>query len=121
MTTGKGLPPDYKALEEISLGNCVTLSAEQVEAYDSTERDMVYRSFRRHFTRGQWYALIEQFRYEATVKAGLTMEKDWHVRYGWGYLDGKKVVCLHHSGIHYFYLTLSEQHGAGVYSPTRIV
>lgn len=121
MPQSKHLPPDYEGLAAISMGDCTQLTAEQVESYDSTEHDMVYRSFRRHFTRGEWLALQEQFSYEISSKAGLTMEQDWHVRYGWGYLDGKKVICLHHSCIHYFFQSLTEQHGEGVYSPRKKV
>lgn len=121
MAVNKVLPPDYEALGAITAGDCTTLPTEQIEAYDSTEHDMTFRCFRRHFTRGQWNAISEHFRYEINAKAGLTMENDWHVRYGWGYLEGKKVVCLHHSQIHYFFLTLTEQHGAGVYYPTQKV
>lgn len=117
MGLGKALPPDFEALAEIERGTCVTLSAGQVNAYDETEKEMTYRCFRRHFTRGQWNALAEQFQYEISSKAGLTMEQDWAVRFGWGYLDGEKVVCLHHSSIHYFFQSLNAQHGAGVYSP----
>lgn len=101
--------PDHEALGAIVVGNCVGLSAEEVDAYDSTEKMMSHRSFREHFTRAEYNALSEEFKYEIDPRAGLTMKEDWHVSYGWGWLNGKKVVCLHHSSIHYFYLARSER------------
>ena len=102
--------PDFEGLDALAQGSCVHLSAEEVEAYDATERMMSHREFRRHFTRAQYNALSALFKYELDPRSGLTLKNDWHIRYGWGYLNGRKVVCIHHSSIHNFYLAKVEQH-----------
>lgn len=97
------VPPDFEGLEDSFRGDCVSLSSEELEGYNSTEKVMTHRMFRRYFTRAAYNALSELFKYEVDPRAGLTLKKDWHVSFGWGYLNGERVVCFYHSQIHYFY------------------
>ena len=109
MGTKRTVPADHEALESISLGNCVILSEAEVMAYDETEKMISHKVFRSHFTRGMYNALSEDFKYEIDPRAGLTLKNDWHISFGRGTLNGRKVICMHHSAIHYFFLADSER------------
>lgn len=96
--------PDVEGLQSISIGTCVGASVSALSDYDATEKECSFRSFRKHFTRGQFNALSDDFNYEIDPRSGLTLQDDWAVSYGWGYYLGQKVVCMHRSSIHNFYL-----------------
>ncbi|MEG1728110.1 MAG: hypothetical protein RR280_01020 [Bacteroidaceae bacterium] len=97
------VPADHESLDARYLGSCVNACVEDLEAYDATEKETNHRGMRRYFTRGEYNALSELFKYEIDPRSGLTMKKDWHIRYGYGMYQGQNVICIHHSAIHHFY------------------
>lgn len=100
---------DHESLNDRFLGTCVHASLEDLEAYDLTEKVTNHRGMRRHFTRGEFNALSELFKYEIDPRSGLTMKNDWHIRYGYGVYQGQNVICIHHSEIHHFYSTKQDK------------
>ena len=94
---------DHDSLNDRFLGTCVGASAKDLDKYTQTEHDVDHRGMRRYFTRAEYKALSEQFRYEVDPRAGLTMKNDWHIRYGRGRYRGQSVICIYHSQIHHFY------------------
>ena len=77
------------------IGTCVGLPQSSLEAYDETERDISYRTFRRHVG-GDVVREIDE-------AVGVPVGKDWHVSFGRGIYEGKPAVCMHHSAIHDLY------------------
>lgn len=78
------------------VGTCVVLEAKDLEAYDETERDITYRTFRKHVGR----EIIE----DINRFNGVPIHKDWAVGFGKGRWKGKPAVCMHHSEIHHIWL-----------------
>lgn len=76
------------------VGTCVSLKAEDLEAYDETEREITYRTF------------IRRVGTEVVASFGShpPLKRDWHVHYGKGKWRGRPAVCLHHSRIHYIWI-----------------
>jgi len=95
---------DHDSLNARFLGTCVGADAEELAKYDASEIGTNHRGMRRYFTRGEFNALSEIFKYELDPRSGLTMKNDWHIRFGYGMYMGKRVLCVHHSAIHHFYI-----------------
>jgi len=77
------------------IGTCVSFEAEEVHAYDDTEKEIPYRTFSRHLGR-------EMLR-EVNSWFGVPLSRDWHVSFGKGIFRGQPVIVLHHSRIHHFF------------------
>lgn len=78
------------------VATCVGISAERVDAYDETSRDIGWRTFRNHIGG-------EQFK-ELSKSNGVPLSKDWAVSFSIGKFDGRECVCMHHSSIHHFFV-----------------
>lgn len=80
------------------IGLCVNLRAEDLEAYDDTERDIKYATFARLLGPVGLQEIAESY-------PGVPhISKDWHVEFGRGRWKGKPAVCMHHSQIHHLWL-----------------
>lgn len=79
------------------LGTCVSFEAEEIHAYDDTERKITYRTFARHLGR-------ELLR-EVNSWFSVPLSRDWHVSFGKGTFKGQPVIVLRHSCIHHFFTT----------------
>jgi len=77
------------------IGTCVGLKAEDIHAYDDTEKEIGYRTFRKHVGK----AVVA----ELNAAFDVPLHKDWHVRFGKGTWKGRACMCLHHSGIHHLW------------------
>ena len=77
------------------IGICVSLQAEDLHAYDDSERRIKYRTFLRHVGRKVVADLDRLF--------GVPLRRDWHVSFGRGKWKGRPCVCLHHSRIHHLW------------------
>ena len=85
------------------VGTCVQLRAADLWDYDETEREITYRTFRKHI--GSYVA--------AEINSwagwpGTHFSRDHHIRYGKGKWKGKPAVCMHHSAIHHIW-TINQQ------------
>ena len=77
------------------LATCISATAEEVDAYDATEREIKYATFARLVGR-------ETVK-EINAATGFPIRKDWHVSFGRGVFRGQPVAVMHHSAIHHFY------------------
>lgn len=77
------------------VGTCVHLSADDLHAYDDSEREITYHTFVKHLGR----ELIQ----EINRWSGVPVGRDKHVSFGKGKWRGKPCVCLHHSAIHHIW------------------
>lgn len=82
---------------------CVQATAEEVEAYDTTERLVELQRVKDVIDLEDYYTLAKSLGYALQKKGGLMLHQDWHVSYGFGIFKGEEVICVHHSAIHHFY------------------
>jgi hypothetical protein len=78
------------------IGTCVRLEANDLYAYDDSERRITYRTFARHLGRDAIRELNERF-------GGRPLSQDHCVSFGRGKWKGRPCVCLHHSRIHHLW------------------
>jgi hypothetical protein len=83
------------------IGTCVGLRFRDLQAYDDSEREITYRTFRKHVGADVIREINENIGYPGP--GVLTLASDYHVRYGKGKWKGKPAVCMHHSAIHHIW------------------
>ena len=83
------------------VGTCVHLEAEDLYAYDDTEREIGYNRFR-YYVGGEVIKELEDSL--GYTGSGLTLKKDFHIRYGTGKWKGERAVCMRWSSIHHIWL-----------------
>jgi hypothetical protein len=77
------------------IGTCVELQANDLDDFDSSAREISYKTFRKHVGPEIIRELNEAF----SVPVG----KDWAVSFEKGKWKGKPAVCMHHSCIHHLW------------------
>lgn len=80
------------------VGTCVSLPKEKLEAFDDSSRPIEYGTFARRVGR----TIIKELN---STQTAVPLKKDWHVRYTSGKWEGRKAVCMFHSGIHHIWIT----------------
>ena len=79
---------------------CVHSTANKIHAMVDRAREITYETFRKYVDIS---SINEHFGYESTSKQGLTLKKDWAVRYFRSVYDGRTCVYMAHSAIEYIY------------------
>ena len=78
------------------LGTCIHLSPLILDEYDSSEKEISYKTFRKH--------LGKEIINELNLSFGVPLHKDYAVSFGKGKINGKTAFCLHHSAIHHLWI-----------------
>ena len=77
------------------IGTCVGLPAKKLYEFDDTCRDVSYKTFLKYVGRHTVKELNNNF--------SVPLHRDWSVKFAIGKYNGKKAICLFHSGIHHLW------------------
>lgn len=80
------------------IGTCTELAAEDLAAFDDTERSIAFNTFARLLGPDGMRELRQ--RYPGPPR----IEDDWAIEFGRGSWKGQPAVCMHHSAIHHLWL-----------------
>lgn len=84
----------------ISIGSCVTLPAQSIEAYEETAKKITYNRFS--------YYLGEENLNQLNLALGYSgkflLKHERYASYSSGKWEGKSAICMKHSATHYIWL-----------------
>lgn len=77
------------------IGTCIGLPAEKLHEFDDSMRSITYRTFLKHVGKDIVKELNRSF--------SVPLSRDWSVSFATGKYNGKKAICLFHSGVHHLW------------------
>ena len=83
------------------VGRCDHLEDEDLDDYDDTEKEIGYNRFKYYVGQEEIDRIEVEYGYKGS---GITLKKDWAVRFSRGKWKGERAVCMMWSAYHHIWI-----------------